>query len=154
MLGQGRGERVALVDRVLDLGEDGAEGAVAGLFDQAGERRHERDAGAEQGGQLTGGHVHLLRPDPLANLQGEQGGPDAGGLAGRGLADFHRVVALAADLLTGGGRRVGVDDPFEFPARAGQGGEFVDWHGESVRGDGSKGKRQGIRCTCPVECVL
>jgi hypothetical protein len=89
MLGQGRGERVALVDRVLDLGEDGAEGAVAGLFDQAGERRHERDAGAEQGGQLAGGHVHLLR--------------FAGGDFTRSFLEFYRVMALAANFLPGSG---------------------------------------------------
>ena len=101
---QGAGQRVALVDRILDLGEDGLESAVFGLLDQSGQGWHQRDAGAEESGELAGGEMHFLLFYSPADPHGpERRGGGFGRYLGRGFPNLNGVGALAADFLPGRG---------------------------------------------------
>jgi len=127
---QGRGQRVALVDLILYLGNDRAKGGIGCLFKETVQGLDQGDACPEQGGELAGGNVDLLLADTPS--QRGQGKGDAGGFCGLGrcFTNIYRITALLSYFLASC-RCPGIsldNSLFLFTGRI-QGCIFIDWHG-------------------------
>ena len=131
---QGGAQGLAFLHRLPEPGQDYAQGRIVALLDQAVQGRYQRNARAQERGELAGEERDLpLLPEGRAAAH--EAFQTESGLIRAGQPDW--ILVLAADFLPGRGRGFGIDQAADLPALLVQGSVFINRHGRRISAQGA-----------------